>query len=94
MSKIQIKSEALEGRRRSAFDQRQIEAASEVPTHQLNVAVKVPLLERLRAASTWEGKTIVEIVDEALAEKLDALESGRGEPYEVLAAHRVSKRKR
>ncbi len=50
-------------------------------TEKITTPLPVDLIERARDAAYWDRTTLTGIIVQALADALDRMEKGRGEPY-------------
>jgi ribosome-binding protein aMBF1 (putative translation factor) len=56
-------------------------AAAKSQTEKITTPYPVELIERARNAAYWDRTTLAGIMVQALADALDRMEQGRGEPY-------------
>jgi hypothetical protein len=57
------------------------EPVSKPVTEKITTPYPVELIERARNAAYWDRTTLASILVQALADALDRMEQGRGEPY-------------
>jgi hypothetical protein len=65
-----------------ALPERAAEPERKAKSEKISLPIPVELIERVRDAAYWERMTLASIIEEALTDKLDRMEKGRGAPYE------------
>ena len=67
----------------NAYDAGQLERASERARVPFSTTLDAGLYEKLKAINFYDKHRIADIVNQAIGEKIDALEEQRGEAYSV-----------
>lgn len=67
----------------NAYDAGQLERASERSRVPFSTTLDAGLYEKLKAINFYDKHRIADIVNQAIREKIDALEERRGESYDV-----------